>query len=212
MKFKDYKQGDIIGNWELVELIENGKYVKWLCRCRCGNLKRLYLHNASRAGSSCGCLNTKYTCDRDSGTSEYRRLYNIFRGMLARCYNKNRIAYPRYGGRGISVKFKDYTDFKQWALSNGYAPNKTIDRIDANGNYEPTNCRWVLPVEQSYNRTSNKLLNQVKIKDLVEEFDNTIVGDKMKLAKKYNCSYSAIKNIITNYKKGKYNENHEFWA
>lgn len=212
MKLKDFKEGDVMGNWTLIKKEEGTtKYVKWLCKCVCGTQQEKYLHNL-RYGSSCGCLNSKRICDGDSNRTEYRRLYNIFRGMLARCNNPNRNSFPRYGGKGIKVEFTDYIQFKNWSIESGYTEKHTIDRIDSTGNYAPYNCRWILPIEQSYNRTSNKLLNQVKIKDLVEEFDNTPLGKKKDLAKKYNCTYTAIKNIILNSRKGKYNEDNEFWA
>ena len=75
--------------------------------------------------------------------------------MIRRCYNKNDRGYPNYGGRGITVCDEwsnDFLSFYNWAISNGYADNLTIDRIDANGNYEPSNCRWATKKEQSINK------------------------------------------------------------
>jgi len=117
----------------------------------------------------------------------------------ALCINKNTVSYNNYGKRGIKVLFKNYNEFKTWALASGYTDDLTIDRINVNDNYHPSNCRWVSIKEQNLNRTSNKLLNQISIPDLVSEFKNTPLGSRMTLAKKYKCSYSAIKNIIYKY-------------
>jgi hypothetical protein len=92
------------------------------------------------------------------------RLYKVFRDMKTRCYNKNSPDYKDYGGRGIRICsewLNDYLSFKSWAEENGYdeeAPKMqcTIDRIDVNGNYEPSNCRCVSIAIQNKNRRNNK--------------------------------------------------------
>ena len=79
--------------------------------------------------------------------------------MKKRCYNPECVAYSNYGGRGIKICdewLNNYTSFHDWALSNGYADNLSIDRIDVNGNYEPSNCRWVDAKIQANNRRPRK--------------------------------------------------------
>lgn len=79
------------------------------------------------------------------------RLYSIYTNMKTRCYNKNNSHYQYYGKRGIVICDEWLNDFKafyDWALSHGYKDNLTIDRIDVNGNYEPSNCRWVTQHKQ----------------------------------------------------------------
>jgi len=85
------------------------------------------------------------------------RLYNIWKVMRGRCLTKTSRDYPNYGGRGIliSAEWREYEDFKIWALKNGYNDKLTIDRTDPNGNYEPSNCRWTTHTVQ--NRNTRKL-------------------------------------------------------
>jgi hypothetical protein len=79
--------------------------------------------------------------------------------MMTRCYNSNSAEFNNYGGRGITVceEWKtSFISFKMWAERNGYAENLTIDRIDVNDNYKPSNCRWITLQEQEYNKTNTK--------------------------------------------------------
>jgi hypothetical protein len=106
--------------------------------------------------TSCGCfrlsqLRKKITKHGDSNT----RLFSIWKGIKKRCYYKKDKFYHRYGGLGIKVCdewVSDYSEFKRWALSNGYSDELTIERIDVSGNYEPVNCTWIAMADQSYNK------------------------------------------------------------
>ena len=86
------------------------------------------------------------------------RLNRIWRSFRQRCYNPNQPDFKYYGGRGITVcpEWKDdFKAFYDWAMSNGYQDNLTLDRIDCNGNYEPSNCRWVTMKVQTNNKRCN---------------------------------------------------------
>ena len=88
------------------------------------------------------------------------RLYRIWKNMKDRCCNKNNVKYQNYGGRGICYcdEWAEFEAFGNWALKNGYTDILTLDRIDANGNYEPSNCRWITIQQQQYNKSTNHLI------------------------------------------------------
>lgn len=85
------------------------------------------------------------------------RLHNIWMRMLQRCEDKNCCNYHRYGGRGILVceEWHEFVPFMEWAFAVGYNDSLSIDRMDVNGNYEPSNCRWSTEYEKQNNRRNN---------------------------------------------------------
>mgnify|MGYP001614045067 FL=1 len=145
----------------LAEVESGGKNTAWLCLCDCGKKKRGVLTYNLTAGKSksCGCVRGDKIgiFSRTHGESK-TRLYQIYKGMKQRCGNKNNPAYQYYGGKGVSVSkcwAQDYLGFKKWAIENGYSKSGTIDRINPNGNYEPSNCRWVSLKKQQSNKLNS---------------------------------------------------------
>ncbi len=105
---------------------------------------------------------------RTHGLANKTRLYSTWKSMRQRCYNKNNIGYKNYGGRGITVcdEWDDFSKFNNWALSNNYNKNLSIDRINNDGNYEPTNCRWATSQEQADNKRELIITNSTGINGL----------------------------------------------
>lgn len=127
----------------------------WLCRCDCGNTTTVLQGNLVYSRTkSCGCYHKKRARDANELHGESKtRLYRIWKGMRARCHNPKNPSFKDYGGRGIRVcdAWQKYNAFKQWAISSGYAENLTIERIDVDGMYEPSNCKWIPRPEQGKN-------------------------------------------------------------
>jgi hypothetical protein len=90
----------------------------------------------------------------------YTKLYRSWDAMIDRTCNSNNARYHDYGGRGITVcnEWRTYEPFSQWAKENGYEEGLTLDRINVDGNYEPSNCRWATRQEQANNRRNNVII------------------------------------------------------
>lgn len=104
-----------------------------------------------KSGKSTKCL----SCSKKTHGHRYERIYATWKGMKRRCLVEKDISFKHYGGRGIKVcdEWKnDFMSFYNWAMENGYKEHLTIDRIDNNGNYEPSNCRWTDKYIQAQNK------------------------------------------------------------
>jgi hypothetical protein len=129
------------------------------CICDCGNKKLVRVPALFRKDhpiGSCGCMQFRVKHGQC-----YSPLYGVWCSMKSRINCENDKAYKNYGGRGIKIcdEWYDFIKFFQWANENGYKKGLTIDRIDNNGNYEPSNCRWITYLVQQNNRRTNHLIN-----------------------------------------------------
>jgi len=156
---------------DCVGFVEYGKQgnrmLKWNCVCDCGQ-HIVVAGKCLKRGetTSCGCYSRERTISRSTKhglapRNNRHRLYGIYHHMIDRCGNSKNKDYRLYGGRGITVCQEWMNDFKafyDWAIINGYGDNLTIDRINGNGGYDPSNCRWVTQTEQARNTSRNALV------------------------------------------------------
>lgn len=154
-----------------------------VCECDCGTIRAMYttqLTCSTKRSNSCGCLVGDVSRARsgadcgsyvDGRRSEH--LNKTYRGIKERCYNQKCKGYQRYGKRGIVMCdewLEDYTAFREWSINNGYKKGLSIDRINVNGNYEPSNCRWATFTQQARNRTNNRPMEAFGETKLVTEW------------------------------------------
>ena len=143
---------------------------RWLCECDCGALVLVRSNHLQRGRTrSCGCFQKECITGlgRDSAThhdcprgKSRPPLYNSWANMIQRCTNPRNSSYKWYGARGISIcdEWREYSKFREWALNSGWEPGLTIERIDLDKGYEPSNCKWITPQEQHLNMSTNKIL------------------------------------------------------
>lgn len=206
--------GEKYGKLTVIEQLDerrNGK-VLWLCKCECGGFCKSYKSTLDVGDiKSCGCLLqeniTKLSIINKKHSLSSDRLYKIFYKMKERCGNKNNKNYNQYGGRGITI-YKDWLDdfvnFYNWSMDNGYEENLTIDRINNDGNYEPSNCRWVNRKIQANNRSNNKYVVYDNVKYTYSEFESKFNIPQKNLQKLIKSN--SIEDILKMYTYFKYSD------
>lgn len=168
--------------WRFLGRMKTIKRVKVLyCQCECGKKAWVYKSNIMSLKST-ACLGHARIKTGDSMRPKTHPLYILNRRWISirqRCRNKNNVGYKDYGGRGISLcdEWEKYEAFREWALKNGYEKHLTIERVDVNKGYSPSNCKWVPLSEQSSNTRRTKFIEGEVINHV---------------AKKLNVSRSAV--------------------
>lgn len=156
----DIQIGEKYNNLTIIKEVEKRNNRRhFLCKCDCGNEKIIRIDGiTSGHAKTCGCLQLQVAKKHGFfGT----RIYQTWVQMKARCFNEQHKHYKDYGGRGITVcdEWKDdFMTYYYWSIDNGYAENLSIDRIENDGNYEPSNCRWVSMQMQANNKRNNRLI------------------------------------------------------
>ncbi len=140
------------------------------------------------SGASC----VTWDCQCECGNMAYGKLpKSVKRHMRKRCNLPTVPAYPKYGGRGIRVcdEWEDFQNFYDWAISHGYADDLTIERIDVNGNYEPSNCEWITLGKQTWNKRDT-----IRV-----EMENGDVVPLKEACRRLGLPYKAVHLRITRY-------------
>lgn len=202
-------EGKKFGRLTVINRAEDKKRkTYWHCKCECGAEKDVCAsHLTSGKIVSCGCLSVDRISELNKTHGMSRtRIYKIWCGMKKRCYNENSENYYLYGGRCITICdewINNFQAFYDWAIANGYDENLTIDRIDTNGNYEPSNCRWATNKEQSCNTRRTRLFEhngEIKtLKQIAKDENvnyNTLIRKVSKNGTELNLALYEIKNKI----------------
>ena len=131
----------------------------WICRCDCG--KEIIINKANVKNGhtkSCGCYNSELATERwETHGMTGTKVHRTWCQMRRRCLDKNSKNYFRYGGRGIKICDRWLESFENFYADMGEPPSikHSIDRINNNGNYEPSNCRWATNKQQNRNYSKN---------------------------------------------------------
>jgi hypothetical protein len=164
------------GRLSAIEYVSHGN---WKFTCDCGSEKVAWGTDVRRGKiRSCGCLSAERNRTGDnrrthglSGTPEYVSWLS----MMTRCYNPNSISFYNYGARGIDVCDEWQADFENFLVDMGHRPPGTsLDRIDPNGNYEPSNCRWADAIVQGSNRRDNQLVTANGVTQCMEAWSREL--------------------------------------
>ena len=145
---------------------KNGKNTPWRCQCRCGNYTVVASEDIRRGTTiSCGCVRrVRRTKHNMTGTPEYLAWIN----MRNRCYKETDKRFQDYGGRGIKVCDRWLKSFVNFLNDMGKRPsNRSLDRIDNDGDYTPHNCRWATKTEQNRNRVRRLRINSFSASDML---------------------------------------------
>lgn len=168
---------------------------EWLCRCQCGCELYIPQYRLLRG------VNKWCTSCRPTGVRN-EPLYHVYHGILQRCYNTNSPSYAKYGARGIKVCaswLHSYSTFREWAMTHGYVAGLTIDRIDASGDYDPANCRWISLSENSARANVGRQKNHSKLIDMYAisaDGERIPINNMLRFATEHSLCYSTVAAIM----------------
>ena len=198
------KKNNILGNtYGKLTVIAESESIRsraaWLCKCECGNTKIIQGTSLiSGRTKSCGCYQAE-AVKRSNSKHElsYSSEYGIYKSMIQRCTNPKNKSYCNYGGKGITICKEWLDSFEQFYEDMGPKPNKnsSIERIDYNGNYEPSNCKWEGYVVQGRNKSSTKL-SLIKAREIRSKYSKG--ASLTELGKEYGVTKQTIYSVVNN--------------
>lgn len=180
--------GNKYGKLTVISIEKQSEKTLLNCKCECGNhiIREVYMIGSGIV-KSCGCARSeaikRYNASGQHSRSRFKDgrslhpLYGTWFQMISRCENPNQKHYDRYGGRGIKVceEWHDFWKFVEWSDSVGGRPKGfTLDRINNDGNYEPSNCRWANWRTQTTNKSSNVFIEFNGVTKTITEWSETI--------------------------------------
>lgn len=153
--------GQKYGRLTVIKLLSGGKQgARWLCQCSCGNTTTALSKSLKDSKSrSCGCLRNEVASTHHTthGLTD-SPVYDVWTSMMQRCTNPNNPNFLHYGGRGIDV-CERWKSFENFFTDMGHKPKDlSLDRIDVNDGYSPSNCRWATNKEQGRNTRRNTFI------------------------------------------------------
>lgn len=213
MAVRDDLQGRRFGRLTVINRSprKDGHTSWWICKCDCGNIKEVRGTSLKNGNTkSCGCYRSE--CGVKHGKEMMTkhgwygtRLYSIYRGVIDRCENPSCPQYYNYGGRGIKICEewrKSPQAFCEWAVANGYSTGLTLDRVNTDGDYEPSNCRWITIEEQQVNKRNNVRITFNGKTQCVAEWAREFGVKKHRLYQRIKAGWTDPQEILFGRKKG----------
>jgi hypothetical protein len=192
--------GKSFGDWTVLSCSHTNdrKVIIWVCQCSCGAISEVNGNNLkSGKTTGCGCNRNQKTSERSTthGLSK-TRVYKIWAGMIQRCTNPKRLAFKYYGERGIGVcdRWKEFSHFFE---DMGHPPSEkySLERIDNDKSYEPTNCKWATAEVQSRNSRNCKLKADQVARIRLDIYEGQTIAST---ARKFKVSESLVRAIKNN--------------
>lgn len=180
------------------------KHSYYLCRCECGNEKIIRSDTLKdERYVSCGCYNrSKIKGQKSLKHGQSRtKLYHVWAGMKNRCRKASNYSSKWYYDKSVKVyeEWLSFEKFYEWCIQNNYREGLTIDRIDYNGDYEPSNCRWVTMKEQNFNTSRNVKLTYNDKTYCMQQWADTLGVNRNTFWRYIRVKNMSIEEIINKY-------------
>lgn len=201
-KYIKLEVGMTIGHWTILDIFAGKKRKKMYCKCRCicgkESIKDGYALRTGRT-KSCGCIgwfNAKNNLKHGKTKSDE---YKSYLHMIDRCYNSNNKDYHNYGGRGIVVCDRWLMGFIYFIEDMGNRPSKdyTLDRINNNDNYSPTNCRWATRKTQMQNVRYNINITIDGVTKCIAEWARIVGINSSVISRRLKRGWNPIDAVLT---------------